>query len=360
MRVFHLYRPAAVFIALIHPGSGASFTVGFQATIGSEQNELSVRENGNNSEGGPYFVSVNPNHAGYAAIAADLPNSGDPAPAFQRNFNFPVQAWSWVGGGPNGVLTQDQRTDGSGLITYETTSTTFDGFAQDQLTLWVASDPGPDLLNPENPRDFTGPGYRGGFVDATATIDVSGLGQGTVYVFYGDFRGTPSLSAILRDTDGVAPDLVIEEAHLNGDRANRAEYYCAELDFVTDGVYDEIEYVWTGNGDNGTNGRFGGTVLTGGAAIGGGDLTITGIAFDPLSNEVTLTWSKSGSSSYLVNASLDLEDWGSNVASGISEDDDLNPDDPDHLTVTLPLPEDVENAPKLFFRVEEESISVGP
>lgn len=304
-RLIFLSAPAFALGGFVSTSQGASFTVGFQATIGSEQNELSVRENGNNSEGGPYFVSVNPNNPGYASVAADLPGSGDPADPFQRPFSAPVQAWTWVGGGPNNVLTQDARTDGSGLIVYETDSTTFDGFAQDQLTLWVASDPGPDLLNPENPRDFTGPGYRGGFVDVTATIDISGFGEGTVYVFYGDFRGTPSLSAVMRDTDGGAPDIVIEEAHLNGDNANRAEYYVAELDYVTDGIYDEIEYVWIGNGDNGNNGRFGGTVLTGGEAT-GGPLTLSNLSYDMVSGELGVSITGAPSASYVLVEAPDL------------------------------------------------------
>ena len=118
-------------------------------------------------------------------------------------------------------------------------------------------------MNLGNDRHFEGPGYRGGFVNATATIDISELASGTAYIFYGDFRGTPNISAVMRDSNGVAPDITIANAHLNGDFANRAEYYVAELDFVTDGIYDELVYVWNATGDNGTNGRFGGTVLTG-------------------------------------------------------------------------------------------------
>ena len=79
--------------AILGTVQGAGLEVGFQATIGSEQNALSVRENGNNSEGGPYFVSVHPDHSGYAAIAADLPGTGDPADSFQRPFSGPVLGW---------------------------------------------------------------------------------------------------------------------------------------------------------------------------------------------------------------------------------------------------------------------------
>jgi len=235
----------------------ASFVTDFQATIGSEQNANAT------SEGGPYHVSVNPNNPGYAAVAADLPNSGDPAPNFERDWSDPVQAWTWVGGGPNNVLTQNVRTDGSGKVSFTTTSTSFDGFGQNQLQLWTTTDPGSDLTNPAAGPDQTGPGYRGSFVQATGTVDVSGLASGSVTVFYGDFRGTPTLSARLVDTDGGAADILIEDAHLNGDGANRGEYYVAEMAFETDGIYDEVVFEYNATGDNGTNGRFGGAVLTG-------------------------------------------------------------------------------------------------
>ena len=41
------------------------------------------------------------------------------------------------------------------------------------------SDPGPEPLNTVAPRDFQGPGCRRGFVNATATLDVSWLASAT-------------------------------------------------------------------------------------------------------------------------------------------------------------------------------------
>jgi hypothetical protein len=68
----------------------------------------------------------------------------------------------------------------------------------------------------------------------------------------------------MKDTDGAGPDITITNAHLNGDQANRAEYYVAELGFVNDAGYDVIEYTWLANGTDDTgNGRGLGTVLTG-------------------------------------------------------------------------------------------------
>lgn len=269
-RALALALGAVVSIGAAQPAQAIPFvSVGFQATIGSEGNALARRENGSVSEGGPYRVSVHPNNPGYASFAANLPGTSTDAPDFQRPFDEPIQAWRWVGGGTNGVFNQNGRTDGSPRISYTTTdvtnpvTNTFDSFAQDQLTLWTTNDPGPDLLNPATARNFVGPGYRS-FGDVTATIDVSGLGTGTVNIFYGAFSARPSVSVIMRDLDGLAQDLAIANIHLNNDTANRAEYYVAEVGFSTDGVYDLIEYTWLGNGLNNTgNGRFGGTVLTG-------------------------------------------------------------------------------------------------
>ena len=176
-----------------------------------------------------------------------------------------------------------------------------------------------------------------------------------MYVFYGDFRGRPNLTAVMRDTDGAAPDITIEEAHLNQDSANRAEYYVAELEFVSDGVYDEIEYVWIGNGDNGTNGRFGGTVLTSAGAP-PEPFAITEINYsadavpDPT---VTLTWRKTGAATYIARISRNLTNWDNDLDDGIAVERDENPDDAGQMTVTLPIPSGFKDDPALFFRIEE-------
>jgi hypothetical protein len=68
----------------------------------------------------------------------------------------------------------------------------------------------------------------------------------------------------MRDLDNVAEDIVLGNVHLNGDAANRSEFYLAEIDFVTDGFYEVVEYEWLANGVDYTgNGRGVGTVLTG-------------------------------------------------------------------------------------------------
>ena len=83
----------------------------------------------------------------------------------------------------------------------------------------------------------------------------------------------------MRDIDGGSPDIVITDAHLNGDSANRTEYYLAELDFVNVAGYDLIEYTWLSNGiDYLGNGRGLGTVLTGTAIPEPSSFTLLGIS----------------------------------------------------------------------------------
>lgn len=236
--------------------NAATLIAGFQSTIGSEQ------ATGATSEGGPFNVSVNANNAGYAGIFYDLPGTGTNGPAFERDFSDPVLDYSFVGGGTANVLTVS-RTGGGGLISYTTTDTVFDGFGQSQLQLWTTSDPGADLTSPLTARDSSGSGYRS-FGQAVGTVDITGLASGTVNVFYGAFGTTPTLTAVMSDSNGILSDITMSDAHLNGDNANRGEYYAAELDFDNDLGYDTIEFTWLANGiDDTANGRGLGAVLTG-------------------------------------------------------------------------------------------------
>ncbi len=248
--------------ALTATAQAASLTAEFQATIASEQHPDF------GGEARFYHVSVNPENPGVGSFAATLVGSNDPAPSFVRNFTGDVVSYKWVGGTNNDITGVSVSGGDASLIAYATTDTSFDGFAQNQLKLWTTTDPGADLategVDPFNVvADVNGNGYRS-FGGAVTTVDISGLSSGSVYVFYGAFNATPSVTAVMRDTDGVSPDITITDAHLNGDAANRTEYYVAQLKFVNDAGYDEIEYTHLANGtDFAGNGRGLGTVLTG-------------------------------------------------------------------------------------------------
>ncbi|MEN8871009.1 MAG: hypothetical protein ABF380_09230, partial [Akkermansiaceae bacterium] len=90
-----------------------------------------------------------------------------------------------------------------------------------------------------------------------------------------------------------------------------------------------------------------GTPSTGGAAA------ITAIHYDHNVGSVTLTWRKTNATSYVVKYSFDLDNWDSDLEDSVTATRDENPGDTDHLTVTFPLTGELQNTPKLFFRIEE-------
>ncbi|MGB1128512.1 MAG: Ig-like domain-containing protein [Haloferula sp.] len=247
--------------------TAASLLTEFQATIASEQHPTYPNE-------ARYFhVSVNPNNAGTGSYCATLVGTNDPAPRFVRNFTGPVEAY-WFGGGANSVLNAGMTGGNTGILSFSTEDTSFDGFGQQQAKVWDATDPGADLATggpgtgasdlPYIASADKNSGLWRSLGGATGVVDISSLASGSLHIYYGSFNATPSVRVTMKDNDNVAADLVIVDAHLNGDGANRSEYYLAEVDFVTDGFYDEIEFEWLANGsDYSGNGRGFGLVVTG-------------------------------------------------------------------------------------------------
>jgi len=259
----------ATLVLAASSAQAAALLTDFQATIASEQHPTY------GGEARYYHVSVNPNNPGTGSYAATIVGTNNAAPTFVRNYTDPVVSYKFLGGTSNDISGIAASGGDASLITYATSDTVFDGYGQGQAKIWTTTDPGADLQTTvADPyaatADTGGGGYRS-FGGAIGTIDVSGLATGSVHVYYGAFSSTPTVSAVMRDTDGPAPDITITDAHLNGDYANRTEYYLAELDFVNDAGYDVVEYTWLANGvDYSGNGRGLGTVLTGTESNGGG------------------------------------------------------------------------------------------
>jgi hypothetical protein len=85
-------------------------------------------------------------------------------------------------------------------------------------------------------------------------------------------------------------------------------------------------------------------------------LQITEITFDreaSPSPTVTLTWRHDDTVSYAAKYSQGLSDWSRDLDDNITPDRDENPGDSDHLTVTFPLPDGLEEEARLFFRIEK-------
>ena len=81
---------------------------------------------------------------------------------------------------------------------------------------------------------------------------------------------------------------------------------------------------------------------------------ITDIEYDPTAvpPTVTLTWRKSGAATYIAWLSRDLIDWDEDLDDSVTAEDDLRPEDSEHITVTFPLEGDRADAEELFFRIE--------
>ena len=116
----------------------------------------------------------------------------------------PVVSYKFLGGSNNDVSGVAAQGGDTGLISYATSDTSFDGFGQGQAKIWTTTDPGVDLqttvANPYTATpDVGGGGYRS-FGGAIGTVDISDLLRGSVHIYYGA-GARPSVSAVM-DIDG--------------------------------------------------------------------------------------------------------------------------------------------------------------
>jgi hypothetical protein len=82
---------------------------------------------------------------------------------------------------------------------------------------------------------------------------------------------------------------------------------------------------------------------------------ITEIVYSPEADTVTLTWRSRASEMYIAKYSLEMGNWDFDIGDGLTmEDNDENPDDGDHLTMTFPLTDGLEILGDLFFRIEQQ------
>ena len=88
---------------------------------------------------------------------------------------------------------------------------------------------------------------------------------------------------------------------------------------------------------------------------GGGDLVVTEISYDAVSDSVTLTWRADENVTYRIFVSPDLSDWTNELAGGINATADEDLSDEGLFTFTVDLNgTEFPGASQLFFRVEED------
>jgi hypothetical protein len=194
----------------------------------------------------PYTISVNATTPGYANVYSDSSNAAYVGLSIEKTFNAPVVAYHFVNEQrPDGVTrTITTVVESGGIIpVMTTTDTSFDSFGQSKLQLYTTTDP-VDLLVPTNPRNTTA-GIRD-LSDWSGSVDISGLTQGSIYVFYGGWK-TTSVSLTATMTDAVLPDIASGELFTGTPVSNGQNIFATRIDFVNDAGYDSIDYTSTGS-----------------------------------------------------------------------------------------------------------------
>ena len=220
--------------------------------------------------------------------------------------------------------------------------------------------------------DFTG----GTFPDATTPIAVTSPTRGTITVIglSGTQDGAGNTAVSERDMNSVdltttGGSIVIASYGMGGN-GNTASLGGVSWDGQVEVSASENGSNWDGHVTGYSNDVAAGTAtysftdstvagahviaaefLSGSVA---GQLTVTDIQFDASTDEVTLTFPKTGLPSYLVKLSSDLVSFDTTVGTPITEASDENTADVDNITVTLALPTGFEGSSKLFFRIEED------
>jgi hypothetical protein len=126
--------------------------------------------------------------------------------------------------------------------------------AEHWLKLWEKSDPNGIAFS--SPPDHTENTVFANLVEASGSIDITGITKGSIYIIYGAYRSTPKLSMSMRGS-GKAGDIIIEDAH-NGDIANNNELYIARVDFVNEDAYKTVDWALP----KGANYRLSGIIVT--------------------------------------------------------------------------------------------------
>ncbi|MFT4546199.1 MAG: hypothetical protein ACI8XO_003213 [Verrucomicrobiales bacterium] len=125
------------------------------------------------------------------------------------------------------------------------------------------------------------------------------------------------------------------------------------IDLLGSGTYTEIA---PGTYNNSEDWIIGDGTVTVGVIVSPSFFAITEIDYAPDAEPnptITLTWRKTGATSYRAAYSFDLGDWGSDLDDSISEDRDERTDDAEQMTVTFPLTGDQVTKLEVFFRIEE-------
>ena len=243
------------------------FTGTYQVEAAELIHEATVQVSDNESV---YNLSVFPGKAGYdnGTVSGVF---GDGTVVDYRFFTAdPDTVWSWIDGGEGRVadITSPPASNVAGAVNN----------SQNWPDVWVTSDPDTE------PADFT-TDTQAGAQNITGTIDVAGLGTGTLYFMHGTYHDSFVL-ALTMSGPGQA-DIQAEFADDPPNTVNMG--WVTSFSFSTGGVYNTVTYSYTNTDADGSRARFMGVIVDGGDPSKAQDPTPENEGLD-VSRDIDLSW----------------------------------------------------------------------
>ncbi|RLG29888.1 hypothetical protein DRN98_07920 [Methanosarcinales archaeon] len=199
-----------------------------------------------------FNISVYPGKASYSGYYERVPDVyesvtgvfGDGTVLGYRFFNS------------DGLVLSSYADDGTGIVApvVSPPEADLDG-SESWANVWTTTDPGVDFATT---ADYTTDTLARGS-GITGTIDISGLGSGTVYVICGGLKNDLSLTLTM---SGAGQTDIQAEYSVDVESLNH--FWVVPFDFSNAGAYDTITYAYTfASGDNTRRGRFVGVIVDG-------------------------------------------------------------------------------------------------
>ena len=193
---------------------------------------------------GKFNVSVYPGKASYSgksgAVTGDF---GDGTVLDYRFFHSPGNVFSTY-------------ADGGAGLAGPATATNSNGDGEAWADAWTVTDPG---VNFSSTADFVGNDLKtlARSQGITGTVDISGLGSGTLYFIYGSYE---SPNTVFLTMSGGCQDLT--ESHTE-DPPGRNIIWISSFNFADADAYDTITYSYTNTDTDGSRARFMGVIVDG-------------------------------------------------------------------------------------------------
>lgn len=244
-----IFFAAFLAVALISPAySDSSLIVGENVKIASQPDPASKLV---------FNLSLNGKYAGYQGTANIWKGNNKDTVKVDGEFGGDIvsyRLWNAI----KGTKLNTYASAGSRIGDISTKGKEFGKHSPDFANVWEQTNPNGKSFSSD--PDFIKNTIVMNIPDVSGSIDVSDLGKGNIYLFYGAYRTNMKLSAKMTGSKSAA-DIKLDQIH-SEDRARGWECYMARIDIVNDDGYSKVEYEFTP--DSGNGGWLGVVVTTGG------------------------------------------------------------------------------------------------